>query len=99
MAWSWDHGQAGGMRSYAAHAELGEHLASVAPRRDWAAISSLFNRGSGDPHDVQPDLARRMGEAFKSLAPLADPGWRGACYELGAAAAAAGRANSVWHWS
>jgi hypothetical protein len=99
MVWSWDHNQTGGCRSYTSHAALGEHLARIAPRREWEAISSLFNRADSDRHDVQPDQARRMGEAFKALAPLADPDWRRACYELGAAAAEASRTNSVWHWS
>lgn len=99
MGWSWDHNQVGGTRSYSAHAELGQHLSQIAPRGDWAAIRSLFDRCSGDPHDVPPDQARRMAVAFKSLAPLANSTWRTVCYELGAAAAEAGRTNSVWHWS
>lgn len=99
MGWSWDHNQTGGTRSYGTHAELGEHLCRIATRREWEAISLLFNRGGGDPFDVPPEQARRMGEAFKTLAPLADRSWRPACYELGAAAAEAGRTNSVWHWS
>jgi hypothetical protein len=72
MGWSWDHNQTGGTRSCTAHAELGEYLSRIAPRREWEAVKSLFNRGSGDPHDIQPEQARRMGEAFKTLAPFAD---------------------------
>ncbi|MFF0409087.1 hypothetical protein ACFYUY_01455 [Kitasatospora sp. NPDC004745] len=99
MAWSWDHNQCGGTRSYSAHAALGEHLSRIAARRDWEAISVLFGRAGGDAFDVPPERARRMGEAFKALAPFADGQWRRACLELGAAAAEAGRTGSVWHWS
>ncbi|MEU8920331.1 hypothetical protein AB0D10_05245 [Kitasatospora sp. NPDC048545] len=97
MVWSWDHNQTGGTRSYSSHVALGEHLLRIATRREWEAIQPLFNRSS-DSYDIQPEQARRMGEAFKTLAPLADRRWRPACYELGAAAAKAGRTNSVWHW-
>ncbi|MFG3051876.1 hypothetical protein ACGFZP_13125 [Kitasatospora sp. NPDC048239] len=99
MGWSWDHNQTGGTRSYSAHTELGEYLKQIAPRSDWAAISPLFNRGSGDTFDIQPDQAARMGAAFKALTPFASPTWQQACYELGAAAAEAARTRSVWHWS
>jgi hypothetical protein len=40
-----------------------------------------------------------MAEAFNALAPLVDPQWRKACYELCAASAEAARTRSVWHWS
>jgi hypothetical protein len=99
MGWSWNHNQTGGTRSYSAHSDLGDRLKGIAPRRDWDAISSLFDRGSGDEFDVPPGQAARMAEAFKALAPLVDPQWRKACYELCAASAEAARTRSVWHWS
>lgn len=99
MGWSWDHSNDRGMRSYTNHHDLGQHLATIAPRSDWNAIRPLFNRGAGDPFDVQPRDARRMAQAFAAIAPLADTTWRQACRELAVAASEAARNNAVWHWS
>jgi hypothetical protein len=87
------------MRSYTNHHDLGQHLASIAPRADWQAIRPLFDRRTGDPFDVPSDIAAAMGRAFKAIAPLANPTWQTACLELGNAAAEAARNNAVWHWS
>lgn len=97
MAWNWDSSRIPN-RSYSAHHDLGQHLARIAPRQDWQAISVLFDRPSGDPFDIPPQQAAQMATAFKSLAPLAGE-WSRACHDLAATANNAARNNVNWHWS
>lgn len=97
MGRSWDSRHIG-VRSYNAHYELGQHLASIAPRADWQAISPLFN-DHAEQFDVQPADAGHMARAFKALAPLANPTWTRACHDLAASAAEAHRNQTLWHWS
>lgn len=99
MGWSWDHDKTRATRSYNAHAELGQHLKSIAPGWAWTTISALFTRASGDQFDIQPQQAARMAEALTALAPLAVPDWQHAIRDLAASAREAARMGAVWHWS
>jgi len=103
MGWTWDHDRHGydgwGGRSYTSHSELGDELRRLAGRSDWAALAPLFDRGTGDPHDVPNQQAGRIADALTNLAPLVAPTWTQAVRELAAAARSAHRAGAVWHWS
>lgn len=98
MGWNWDHTKTRETRSYSAHAELGQHLKGIAPGWAWQAIKPLWEH-TAYTFDIQPQAATRMGEALAALAPLTDPDWTQAVYDLAASAREAGRMNAIWHWS
>lgn len=98
MGWNWDHTKTKTSRSYSAHADLGQHLSTIAPGWAWQAIQPLFTRQS-DQFDIQPAEAARMAEALAALAPLASPDWQHAIRDLAASAKEAARMDAVWHWS
>ncbi|WP_327069271.1 DUF7739 domain-containing protein [Kitasatospora sp. NBC_01302] len=102
MGWIWDHDRAGydgwGGHSYTSHAEFGNELSRIAGRQDWAALSILFDRHTGDPFDVPNQQAGRIAEALTALAPHMTPAWAPRTREIAAAARAAHRAGAVWHW-
>jgi hypothetical protein len=98
MGWTWDHGKTRTGRSYSNHADLGAHLRSIAPGWAWQAVKELWAHPS-DKFGIQPGDAARMAEALHALAPLTQPTWQQAVYDLAASAREAARMNAVWHWS
>lgn len=98
MGWNWDHTKTRATRSYTAHAELGQHLSSIAPGWAWQAVKPLWEH-TAEEFDIQPADAARMAEALTALAPLASPDWQHAIRDLAASAREAARMGAVWHWS
>ena len=104
MGWNVSHGtnQYGEVRrSYTTMSNLAQHLAHALPARDWASISYLFNRGSGDPFTVPAAEAGRVGNVLHKAAKhrAMNPEWGQLATELGEAAQRAARAGQTWKWS
>lgn len=104
MGWNISHGtnQYGQVRrSYTSMSNLAQHLAHVLSAREWASISYLFNRGSGDPFNVPTAEASRVGNLLHKAAKhrSMNSEWGQLATELGDAAHRAARAGQNWEWS
>ena len=81
---------------------LGQKLRPVASSFDWAAIALLFAPRSGDPFEVKPGEAERIGTALHRAAKSLrfwDRGWAAMAHQIADSALRAARSNEKWVWS
>ena len=99
MGWYISHGGTRHGYSYSGVAELVHQCSGILTRSDQRTITSVMRPGSGDPFEVQPRQARKVGDALLLAASHLPPEWAAMARQIGQSALLAASANEQWRWS
>jgi len=99
MGWYISHGGTRHGYSYSGVAELVQRCSGILTRGDQSTITSVMSPGSGDPFEVKPRQARKVGDALLLAASHLPPEWAAMARQIGQSALLAASANEQWRWS
>lgn len=101
MGYSISHGGTRYTYSGLSLSQLADKLRNIR-KVDWAALESILGSRSGDPFDIPPKQAERIGQALLDAADsmkIWDRGWAGMARQIGESALLAARLGEPWRWS
>lgn len=99
MGWNISHGGTKYGYSYSGMAELAQRCSGILTRQDWAHVSAVMGRRSGDPFKVQPKQAAKAGGALLLAANHLPADWAQMARQIGQSALRAAQAKQPWEWS
>ncbi|MFC8273772.1 hypothetical protein ACFUJR_14865 [Streptomyces sp. NPDC057271] len=99
MGWNISHGGTKYGYSYSGMAELARRCSGILTRQDWAHVSAVMGRRSGDPFKVQPEQAQKVGDALLLAAGYLPDDWAAMAQQIGQSAIRAAKARESWEWS
>lgn len=101
MGYSISHGGTRYTYSGLSLSQLADKLRKIR-KIDWATLEPILDRHSGDPFDIPPKQAERIGRALLQAADslkIWDRGWAGMARQIGESALLAARLGEPWSWS
>ncbi|MFF5445464.1 hypothetical protein [Streptomyces sp. NPDC012888] len=101
MGWYISHGGTRHGYSYSGVAELRDKLQKAAPA-EWSALAAVLKRPSGDPFELDPVEAERVGHALHRAADrlhVWDRNWTRMARQIADSALLAARLGEPWMWS
>lgn len=102
MAWSISHGGSANSTLSGTQINNLEDKLRKNRRADMNAMKAVFDRQSGDPFDIQPQQAGRIGAALHQAADglkMWDRGWAQMARQIGDSALLAAKLGEPWRWS
>lgn len=87
--------------SYTTVSNLAQHLAHVLPAGEWAQLTPIFQRRTGDPFTVTPRDAASAARLLRKAAGdwRMPPDWADLARRIADAADKAAAAGRPWRWS
>ncbi|MFE0647475.1 hypothetical protein ACFVZH_02640 [Streptomyces sp. NPDC059534] len=99
MGWYISHGGTRHGYSYSGVDELVHRCSGILTRSDQRDVAAVMRPGSGDPFEVGPKQARKVGDALLLAAGYLPKEWADMAKQIGQSALRAASANQPWAWS